>query len=381
MKHRIRIVVLLTALCLAAFWCGCGQERAPEQGADQDTDQTTEQAAEPTEGEPQFSTEVQGADGNDNNTEGNPSDTSENTPYGQHGSLSVQGTQLCDADGEAYQLKGVSTHGIAWFPQYVNKEAFSTIRDWGGNLVRLAVYTEEYNGYLSGGDQNAQKELIHTGVEAASELGMYVIIDWHILSDGNPNQHTEEAKAFFADMSGKYAGYGNVIYEICNEPNGGVSWNDIRSYADEVIPVIRQNAPDAVIIVGTPTWSQDVDAAAAEPLTYDNIMYACHFYAATHKQFLRDKAQNAMNQGIALFVSEYSICDASGSGGIDYEEAQLWADFMDEHQLSYAQWNLSNKEETSAILRSDCTDVSGWEDDDLSETGLWLKQRLQEGGR
>lgn len=365
MRRRIR-AALLAIVCCMVLWCGCGKDGSAEQAADEGSEQVTEQMTEQAEAIQPSAAEGQNQPG-----------ISGDTPYGQHGSLSVQGTQLVDANGEVFQLKGVSTHGIAWFPQYVNREAFCTIRDWGGNLVRLALYTEEYNGYVAGGDQDRLKELIDTGVEAATELGMYVIIDWHILSDGNPNQHKDEAKTFFAEMSSKYGDYGNVIYEICNEPNGGTSWNDIRSYADEVIPVIRQNAPEAVIIVGTPTWSQDVDAAAADPLTYDNIMYACHFYAATHKQFLRDKIVNAMNGGIPVFISEYSICDASGNGGVDYSEAELWADFMDEHQLSYAQWNLANKEETSSLLRPDCTKTSGWADTDLSETGLWLKQRLK----
>ena len=292
-----------------------------------------------------------------------------------HGALRVEGTQLVDRDGNAVQLKGVSTLGIVWFPQFVNKDAFADIKSWGGNTIRLAMYTEEYDGYLSGGNKEEQLNRLDEGIKAATELDMYVIVDWHILSDGNPNQHKEEAKTFFADMSAKYKDYDNVIYEICNEPNGGTTWEDIRSYAEEVIPVIRNNAKTAVIIVGTPTWSQDVDAVAAHPLEEANVMYACHYYAATHKQELRDKVKKALDAGTPVFISEYSICDASGNGGIDYDEAEKWAEFTDANQLSYIQWNLANKEETSSLIKSGCDKTSGWTDEDLTKTGLWLKQR------
>lgn len=293
-----------------------------------------------------------------------------------HGALRVEETQLVDRDGNAVQLKGVSTLGIVWFPQFVNKDAFADIKSWGGNTIRLAMYTEEYEGYLSGGNKEEQLNRLDEGIKAATELDMYVIVDWHILSDGNPNQHKEEAKTFFADMSAKYKDYDNVIYEICNEPNGGTTWEDIRSYAEEVIPVIRNNAKTAVIIVGTPTWSQDVDAVAAHPLEEANVMYACHYYAATHKQELRDKVKKALDAGTPVFISEYSICDASGNGGIDYDEAEKWAEFTDANQLSYIQWNLANKEETSSLIKSGCDKTSGWTDEDLTKTGLWLKQRL-----
>lgn len=220
-----------------------------------------------------------------------PSPTVEPEKIGKqdfYGTLHVEGTHLATEDGTLVQLRGVSTHGLGWFPEYVNEAMVTQIRqEWGCNLFRLAMYTAEYNGYCTSGSKQkeALKEIIDTGVQAAINQNMYVIIDWHILSDGNPNTYKEEAKKFFAEMAQKYADVPNVIYEICNEPNGGTNWSAIRQYALELIPVIRTYAPEAVIIVGTPTWSQDVDLAANDPITeYDYIMYALHFYAATHKE-------------------------------------------------------------------------------------------------
>ena len=245
--------------------------------------------------------------------------------------------------------------------------------------MRLAMYTEEYNGYCSGDAKNRSdlKKLIKKGVRLAKKHKMYVIVDWHILSDGNPNSHKKEAKAFFREMSREFKGYNNVIYEICNEPNNGTSWKEIKSYARSVISTIRKNDKKAVIVVGTPTWSQDVDQAAADPIKGDNIMYALHFYAATHKTDLRNKMTAAINKGLPVFVTEYGICDASGNGAIDKREADRWIQTMDEYGVSYIAWNLSNKQESSSIIKSSCPKVSGFKKSELSDEGRWLYHLLR----
>ena len=301
------------------------------------------------------------------------------TPYEAHGRLQVNGTKLVDQYGTPYQLKGASTHGMAWFPQYVSYDTFKYMRDnFGVNVVRLAMYTVEYNGYCEGGDKNYLKNLVKQGVQAATDLGLYVIIDWHILYDLNPQVHKGEAIEFFREMSSIYKDYDNIIYEICNEPNGNTSWADIKAYANEVIPVIRANDKDAIIIVGTPTWSQDVDTASNDKITgYDNIMYALHFYAATHKDWLRNKAQKAIDNGCALFVSEFSICDASGNGGLDKAEAEKWIQFLNKNGISYVGWSMSNKAETSALFQSWCGKISGFDDSELTEWALWLRSVIK----
>lgn len=296
------------------------------------------------------------------------------------GRLHVKGTKLVDKKGHEVQLRGVSTHGLSWYPQYVNDKCFAQLHDkWGANVVRLAMYTEEYNGYCSGDAKNRSdlKKLIKKGVRLAKKHKMYVIVDWHILSDGNPNSHKKEAKAFFREMSREFKGYNNVIYEICNEPNNGTSWKEIKSYARSVISTIRKNDKKAVIVVGTPTWSQDVDQAAADPIKGDNIMYALHFYAATHKADLRNKMTAAINKGLPVFVTEYGICDASGNGAIDKEEANRWVQTMDEYGVSYIAWNLSNKQESSSIIKSSCPKVSGFKKSELSDEGRWLYHLLR----
>lgn len=309
-----------------------------------------------------------------------PSDADAMAAPSVTGALHVEGARLIGSSGEPVQLRGISTHGIAWFPDYINDACFAQLHDeWKANVIRLAMYTAEYGGYCTGGDKEYLKGLIRDGVKYAGNHDMYAIIDWHILSDSDPNIYLEEAKDFFGEMSAEYADADNILYEICNEPNGSTGWNEIKAYAREVIPVIRANDEDAVIIVGTPNWSQFVDQAAADPITeYDNIMYTLHFYAATHKDDLRDKMAAALDSDLPVFVTEYGICDASGNGAIDQEQADRWVELMDRYGVSYAAWNLSNKDESSAILKSTCGKTSGFEEGDLSASGQWLFKMLTE---
>lgn len=294
--------------------------------------------------------------------------------------LRVKGTKLVNSSGKTVQLKGVSTHGLSWYPEYVNQKAFKYMKkNWGINVVRLAMYTGEYNGYCVGGSANQKKleKLIDDGVRYATDAGLYVIIDWHILSDGNPTKYQKQSVAFFKKMAKKYSGYTNVIYEICNEPNG-VSWSTIRKYAVKVVKTIRKYDSDALILVGTPNWSQDVDTAAKNPLKgYKNIMYTLHFYAGTHGQSLRDKAQAALDAGLPLFVSEFGISTASGNGSLNKSEGNKWIKFLDKNKISYVAWNLSNKNESSSLIKASCKKTTGWKKSNLTAWGKWLLKKLK----
>lgn len=298
------------------------------------------------------------------------------TPLKKNGRLKVKKSSLVNSKGKVVTLKGVSTHGINWFPEYVNPDAFKSLRvNWGVNCIRLAMYTEEYNGYCSGGSKKELKSLIHKGVKYATDLGMYVIIDWHILSDNNPNKNKKQAVSFFKEMAKKYRNHKNVLYEICNEPNGGTQWKDIKAYAKSVIKAIRTYDKKNIILVGTPTWSQDVDTAADSPIKgYSNLMYTFHFYAATHKDTYRKKVEQAVKKGLPVFVSEFGISESSGNGRIDKSEANKWIKFLKKKKISYVCWNLSNKDESCSLLKRSSKRTGGFKASDLSAAGKWFKK-------
>ena len=378
--RKILSCAVLAALGTCAL-AGCGRQDTPNEAATSASPEAsaaiTETISESTASSEQTSSsEASGAQPAE--TEPAVSEApsvDDSTPYGQHGTLHVENGKLTDADGNIVQLYGMSTHGIAWFPQYINYDSFRTLRDdWNTNCIRLAMYTAEYGGYCAGGDKEQLKQLVRDGVSYATELGMYVIVDWHILSDCDPNQNKDEAIAFFREMSEAFADNDNVLYEICNEPNSGTSWDSIKSYAEEVIPVIREQKPDAVILVGTPTWSQEIDKAAASPLTFDNVMYTLHFYAGTHKDDLRNRLETCAQSNLPVFVSEFGMCDASGNGANDFDSTTKWLDLLNKYQISFCCWNLANKDESSSVFKAASTALSDWTDEDFNESGRWIRE-------
>jgi endoglucanase len=294
-----------------------------------------------------------------------------------NGQLKVSGNQMVNQSGQAIQLKGMSSHGLQWYGHYVNYDSIKWLRDdWGSNVFRAAMYTDS-GGYIS---DPSVKDKVHEAVQAAIDLGIYVIIDWHILHDNDPNIYKEEAKAFFKEMANLYGSYPNVIYEIANEPNGNVTWDShIKPYAEEVIPVIRAIDPDNIIVVGTGTWSQDVHHAADNPLSYSNVMYTAHFYAGTHGQWLRDRIDYARNKGLAIFVTEWGTSDASGGGGVYLTESKQWTDFMASRKISWANWSLADKAEASAALNPGASTSGGWTDSNLSTSGKFVRDEVRAG--
>lgn len=297
-------------------------------------------------------------------------------PVAQHGALAVRGGQLVDESGAAVQLRGVSSHGLQWYPQFMNRSALGGLRDsWGLSVVRAAMYVEE-GGYLQ---NRAVKDRVFQTVEAAVAAGVYVIVDWHMLSEQDPMVHLSEAKAFFAEVAAKYKGVANVLFEICNEPNGYATWDgDVHTYAEAVAGVIRAVNDKAIIIVGSPQWSQHPDEALHSPVKFDNIMYTIHFYSGTHKQDIRDNMLRAVDGGLAVFATEWSTSEASGDGGPYEDEANVWLKVLKDRQISWTSWSLSDKSETSALLRPGARADGAWTDADLTPAGRFVRAKMRE---
>ena len=296
----------------------------------------------------------------------------------QNGWLQVIGTQLCNEAGNPVVLRGMSSHGLQWYSQFASPQAIQGTADWGANLFRAAMYTGE-GGYLSRPEEMQAR--LTEAVDSAIQQDMYAIIDWHILSDGSPMVHAEEAERFFTAMAQRYGDQPAVLYEICNEPNGSATWEgDVKPYAQRMIQAIRTYAPRSVILVGSPTWSQDIHLAAGDPLEGENLMYTLHFYAGTHGQQLRDRADYALSRGLPLFVSEWGTSRADGGGGIFLEESRAWLDFLDSRGISWCAWSLCDKDESSAALLPGASPEDGWSEHELSTSGQFVFSRFQTTG-
>lgn len=312
-------------------------------------------------------------------------DTVQNSGNGPeaHGALWVDGTQLRGQDGETVVLRGLSSHGISWYPRFLNGAAMETLKENGANLLRLSMYSETSDGYLEKPEENLN--YLYMSIETALVADLYVIVDWHILTDGNPNTHIGEALEFFQEISSHYGNHPGILYEICNEPNGDTSWDDVVSYANLVIPQIRANAPDAIILVGTPNYCTDFSGPLERPLSFSNIMYTMHCYIDTgiYKPCDVSLIDFIVQSQLPVFVSEWGTgLDAvkEGSPAENYgdfqENAQPFLDYMAEHHISWAAWALSNKDESHSVIRSDCNKLSGWTESDLTSFGKLVFDNL-----
>lgn len=295
---------------------------------------------------------------------------SQTGPVAEHGALHVAGKHIVDSAGRPIQLRGMSLFWSQWSDFYLPSTVDQLADEWHASLVRAALGVEP-EGYLESAAENEAKVI--AVVNRAIERGIYVIIDWH---DHHAPEHEAAALEFFSRMATKYATSNAVIFEVFNEPLQ-VEWSSVKSYAQKVISAIREAGATNLVLVGTPNWSQDVDAVIDSPITdQQDVAYTLHFYAATHKQWLRDKAQKAIDAGLPLFVSEWGTCEATGDGIVDQAETQLWLDFLAEHHLSWANWSLHDKAEACSALVPGAGTRGPWTDAALSDSGAWVRARI-----
>ena len=299
------------------------------------------------------------------------------SPVARWGALHVANAALSDSQGDPVALRGMSLFDTTSYGQYATPEVLAWLRDdWKATLFRAAMYTS-YNGQFVG---EAAYEGLFQAVQAAIDSGVYVLVDWHILTDGNPLSHVAEAKDFFRKVATRFAGAPNLIYEICNEPNGaGVTWADaIKPYALQMIPEIRALAPDSVIVVGTPLWSTQPQVAAADPLPFANVMYTEHFYAGTHDLTWLERIDQAKAAGAAVFVTEWGATTAQVRGPLAVTRSLAWARGLAARGVSWANWSLGTKLEPASALKPLASTRGGWEFGDLTESGLLIRSILRD---
>jgi len=296
----------------------------------------------------------------------------QSTIVSRFGQLAVRGNYLFGEKGDTVQLRGMSLFWSQWMGQFYNPECIQWLRDdWKCTIVRAAMGVD-MGGYSE--HPQEEKEKVCAVVDAAIRLGIYVIIDYH---SHEAHKNPALAKQFFGEMARKYGKYPNVLYEIYNEPLQDVSWTkELKPYSEDVIKEIRKHDLDNIVIVGTRQWSQMVSEAAVDPIYDKHVVYTLHYYAGTHKQWLREEATKAMDKGIALFVSEFDTCDASGNGNLDLEESTVWFDFLNKHKISWCNWSIADKDETASALKPNANGEGHWPKNIITPSGKIVKEEL-----
>jgi endoglucanase len=304
------------------------------------------------------------------------------TPVAANGQLKVSGRQLVNKNGKAIQLRGMSTHGLQWYSQCVNDASLDVLaKDWKADVLRISMYIQE-GGYET--DPRKFTDMVHDYIEKATARGLYAIVDWHMLTPGDPNVNLAHAKTFFTEIASRHKNKTNIIYEIANEPNG-VSWSAIKSYADQLIPVIRAQDADGVVLVGTPDWASlgasgdgnGVQQIVSNPVNASNIMYTFHFYAASHDDYYL----NTFKDGIAklpLFVTEFGTQEASGDGPNNFTQSQKYIDLMAQNKVSWVNWNYSDDSRSGAVFTGGTCAAGAYSGTSrLKPAGVWVRDRIR----
>jgi len=297
------------------------------------------------------------------------------TAVQQHGKLSIKQGKLIDQEEKIVQLRGISFSWSIWGgKKYYTPEVVDwLVDDFKVNLIRVAMAVEPDSGYLQLPEE--QFNLITKVVDRAIERGIYVLIDWH---DHHANHNIEQAKSFFTRIAQQYQDSPQIIYEIWNEPER-TTWQVVKGYAVELISTIRKYDQDNIIVVGSPHWDQDVDSVANNRITnFNNIAYSFHFYASdpNHQELLRHRAEQAIAMQLPLFVTEWGVGEANGDGLFDREKTNTWLDWMERNQLSWANWNLTDKKETTALLKPRASILGKWKKDELTPAGQYIRTQL-----
>lgn len=302
------------------------------------------------------------------------------TPVSINGQLKVAGTKLCNQNGYPIQLRGMSSHGIQWYAGCITDASLDTLtRDWGADIFRVSMYIQE-EGYET--NPSYYTSLVKQFVDKVTARGLYALIDFHMLTPGDPNYNTSRAITFFTDIANTYKNNNNVLYEICNEPNG-VNWATIKNYADQVIPVIRAIDNDAVICVGTRGWSSlglsegsNAQEILDNPLSYSNIMYSFHFYAKSHQDYYINHLDWASDR-LPIFVTEFGTQESSGDGANDLTMGQRYMDLMRTKKISWTNWNFSDNPLSGAVWTSGTCSGNVWTTSKLKEAGVFIRNNMR----
>lgn len=291
-----------------------------------------------------------------------------------NGKLKVVGTQLMSEFGDTLVFRGVSFGWHNFHPRFYNDSAVAWLAsDWNCNVVRASMGVGPEKSYLQ--EPEFGKQCVTAVVDAAIKHGIYVIIDFH-----SHKVRLAEAKKFFTEMATKYKNAPNVIYEIFNEPDDSCSWKAVKAYSEKVIKVIRAIDPDNIILVGSPRWDQEVQLAAADPIEgKTNLMYTMHFYAGTHKQWLRDRTDSVIAGGLPIFISECAGMEATGDGPVDYAEWPAFLKWMEAKKLSWVVWSLSDKSETCSMLEHKAASTGNWPYEVIKEWGNICRTAIRKG--
>jgi len=288
-----------------------------------------------------------------------------------HGRLRVRGNQIVDSAGRPVQLAGMSLYWPQWASSGKNFYTAAAVQtlanDWKASVVRapMPVYTPNSTPAIQY-NSAANTPYIKAVVDAAIANDIYVIVDWHVEGD---SVLQDSAKVFFAEMARTYQGVPNILWEIWNEPIN-TQWTAIRTYANELLPVIRAYSPN-IVIVGSGSWSKRPQYGISAPIQNDSaIAYAGHFYACNDTTEFQNTVITAAAK-VPVFLSEWGTTTSDGRSGFCTNWSDSWLALAKRLGISWTNWSFSNIGGGTAALSSSSLTS-------LTTDGTYVKGKIQE---
>jgi endoglucanase len=205
--------------------------------------------------------------------------------------ITVRGNRFVNTLGDTILFRGVAIADPDKVEQEGkwNKTLFVKVKEFGATLVRLPIHPVPWRmrtpfKYL---------QLLDQAVDWCTELGMYVIIDWHVIGNlgmelfQNPEYMTtkQETYEFWRTIALHFKGNNTVaFYELFNEPTlfngqlGSMSWSEWKKINENMIHLIRAYDTERIPLVAGLDWAYDLTPLHIEPIEAEGIGYVTHPY-------------------------------------------------------------------------------------------------------
>jgi endoglucanase len=180
-------------------------------------------------------------------------------------------------------LRMATSHVLSFaVPFFSDVNWWKSLRDIGHfNGVRMLAFLGTWPNNTETLNVNMLLFRLDSAIKAATEAGMYVIIDNHSECCGNQNIINDTI--FWKAVAPRYANDTNVIYELKNEPWVADAVG-LESYEYAMYNVIRPLAPNTHIIMWSPGDINHLPTSIpryfASTNNYANVSIGFHMYGA-----------------------------------------------------------------------------------------------------
>ncbi|MFW7381535.1 MAG: glycoside hydrolase family 5 protein [Oligoflexus sp.] len=298
--------------------------------------------------------------------------------FSKHGRLSVEAQHIVSENGQPVILRGGALMDLLQYTY--TGQMIDYLHDSKANVIRIPL---NWGRGGINGSYEAHMQRFYRFVDYSLSKGLYVIADFHAVSDPEQFGLQEMARRFFQDVAKRYGSSGQLIYEIFNEPTGKsaysneISWKSIKEYSETMIDVIRAIDPDAFIIVPTPIWSSAINVPLLDPIKRSNIAYAYHFYASLH--LFQNRNYEIATQ-IPIIVTEWAAQTPENSdGSINFKSLQQYIDWMNDADISWMAWSYSDEQQPYGWFFPGAMADGRFEDKELRRWGRMVRDLLDDG--